>query len=274
MATTRDFFVPAVEHAIMSLNLSSGARVLDAGTGGGGALPPLVRAVGMTGSVLVVGKDSTTVALASDYAEQAGITDQVTFQLGDLSEVLIDAATTSENAFDAIWVTGSLYQIYFVEPVDVVRQMAQALRPEGIIALFYPNYYRATVLPGYSLLERSMYSAAEIGAGTPVDGPRRRERYLTWLLAAGLDDVSLKVFPRVCFPIDTDPTVRPYFEQPLPRVREWVAVHGATVGLSATEVDKIQRFLTPGDPGYILDEPGCFLVYPVTLATGRRPTDA
>lgn len=274
LATSRDYFAPVVEHAIMSLKLVSGARVLDVGTGGGGALPPIARAVGMTGSVLAIDKDSTILALASDYAEQAGITDRVTLQPVDLIEVLVDAGTTPENSFDAIWAADVLYPIYFKEPADTVRKMAKALRPGGIIALFYPNYYHATVLPGHSLLERGMYGAFERGAGTPVDGPQHRERYLAWLLAAGLDDVSLKVFPRVCFPIDTDPTVRPFFEQILPRVREYVAIHGATAGLSAAEVDKIQRLLTPGDSGYILDEPGCFLVHPATLATGRRPAEA
>ncbi|MGH3753269.1 MAG: methyltransferase domain-containing protein [Pseudonocardiaceae bacterium] len=258
----------------MSLNLASGARVLDVRTGGGGALPPIAQAVGMTGSVLAVDNDSTVLALASDYVEQAGIADRVTLQLGDIVEVLADAATTPENAFDAIWAGDVLYPVYFEEPADVVRQMAQALRPGGIIALFYPNYYHATFLPGHSRLERGLCTVSEIGDGAPVDGPRHKGRHLAWLLAAGLDDVSLKMFPRVCFPIDTDPTVRPYIEQELPGARELTATHGAAAGLSTAEMDEIQRLLTPGDPDYILDEPGCFLVHPATLATGRRPVEA
>lgn len=269
--TARDFFAPAVEHAIMSLNLASGARVLDAGTGAGGALPAISRAVGMTGSVLAVDKDSTILALASDYAEQAGIANRVTLQLGDIVEVLADAATRPENAFDAIWAGDVLYPLYFEEPADVVRRMAQALRPGGIIALFYPNSYHSTILTGHSLLERSLYTAAEIASGVPVDGPRHRERHLTWLLAAGLDEVGLTMFPRVCFPIDTDPTARPHFEMIGSIMRDITVAHGAVAGLSAAEVDEIQRLLTPGNPDYILDEPGYFIAHPATLSTGRRP---
>ncbi len=270
LTTNRYFAAPAIESAIVSLNLAAGARVLDAGTGAGAALPPLARAVGTTGSVLAVDSHPTSVALASDYAEQTGIADRVTVQLGDITEVLADAAT--EKAFDAIWAHDVVYSIYVEEPADVVRQMVQALRPGGVVALFYSNYYHATFLPGHSRLERSLYTASEIRWGLPTDGPRHKGRHLAWLQAADLDDVSLTVCPRVCFPVDADPTLRPYLELAIwPEMRDNAVTHGAAAGLSTAELDEVQRLLTPGDPHYVLDEPGYFLVLPATLATGRRP---
>jgi 2-polyprenyl-3-methyl-5-hydroxy-6-metoxy-1,4-benzoquinol methylase len=265
LATVRDFWAPTVEDAIMSLNLASGARVLDMGTGAGGALPAISRAVGMTGSVLAVDKDSTVLSLASDYAEQAGVVDHVTFQVGDIVDVLADAATAPENAFDVIWASDVLYAVYFEEPADVVRLMAQALRPGGIIALFYPNGYHSAILTGHTRLERCVYNALEIDAGVPVDGPRHRERHLTWLLAADLDEVGLTMLPRVCFPIDTDPTVRLYLEMVTSKLYECVTTYGAVTGLSAAEINECQRLLTSGDPDYIFNEPGYYLMYPALL---------
>ncbi len=32
--------------------------------------------------------------------------------------------------------------------------------------------------------------------------------------------------------------------------------------------------VTPGDPHYILDEPGYYLAYPTILITGRRPVES
>lgn len=275
LTTGRDFLAPAVECAVMSLNLAIGARVLDAGTGGGGALPPLVRAVGTTGSVLAVDRNPTIVALASDYVDKMGIVDRVTVQLGDIIEVLTDAATAPEKAFDVIWAADVVYPVYFEEPAEVVRRMVQALRPGGVVALFYPKNYYSTVLTGHPRLERGLCTASEISFGSPVDGPHHRERHLAWLLAADLDDVSLRMFPRVCFPVDADPTARPYLELTVwPSLLGSASAHGAEAGLSTEELDEIQRLLTPGDPHYILDEPGYYLACPTILVTGRRPDES
>jgi SAM-dependent methyltransferase len=272
LTTGREFFAPAVERAVASLNLAAGARVLDAGTGGGGAILPLARAVGATGSVLAVDRDTTLVALASDYAEEAENADRVTVQVGDIIKVLADASTAPEKGFDAIWAADVVYPVYFAEPADVIRRMAQALRPGGIVALFYPKYHYATFLPGYPLLEHGLLRASEIDWGAPVDGPRHRERHLSWLLAADLEDVSLEVFPQAYFPVSTDPTARRFLELGVwPMLRENAATFGTEAGLSAEDIDKVQRLLTPGDPHYVLNEPGYYIVLPATLSTGKRP---
>jgi SAM-dependent methyltransferase len=267
----RYFIASVLESAIAFLNLTDGARVLDAGTGPGVALPPLARAVGMTGSVLAVDNDPTEVTLAVDCTEKMGIADRVTVQLGDVSEVLADAATAPEKAFDAIWSRDAILTMYFGEPADVVRQMAQALRPGGVVALFYSNHLNSIFLPGYPRLERGLYTALEMYWGLTTESSRHKGGHLGWLQAADLDNVNLTMCPRVCFPVDADPTIRPYLEQCVwPLLRKVAANHGAEAGLSRAEVDEIQRLVTPGHPDYILDKPGYYHVLPGTLATGRR----
>jgi SAM-dependent methyltransferase len=273
LAGNRVFSAPAYESAIASLNLADGARVLDVKSHHGGPLPVLARAVGTTGSVLSIDGDPSCAALASDYVEQTGIADRVTVRVGDIGEVLADAATAPEKAFDAIWAYDLLLSMYLEEPpAEVVRQMAQALRPGGVLAVYYSNFHNSTALPGHSRLERGLCTASELHYGLPADGFRHKGRHLAWLQAAGFDDISLTMHPRVSFPADADPTLRPYLEQCVwPYLRKLVANYGAAAGLSTAEVDEIQRLTTPGHPDYILDEPGYYYVLPSTLATGRRP---
>jgi hypothetical protein len=33
----------------------------------------------------------------------------------------------------------------------------------------------------------------------------------------------------------------------------------------------VERLLTPGNPQYVVDKPGYFVMHPTVLATGRRP---
>lgn len=273
LRTVRDFLALTIDAVIASLPVPDGGRVLDAGTGGGGALPPLAHAVGTAGQVLAVDSDPEVCALATDYVAGLGIGDRVTVQRADITVVLSDAATTPDRGFDVIWAADVIYPAYFEKPADVVRLMAQALRPGGVIALFYPNYYNSTFLPWHDRLKHGLIAASTMNWDVPDDGPHHRERYLAWLLAADLDDVRLKMFPRVCFPVDADPTVRQYLELALwPYLRNNAVTYGGAVGFSAEDVDLILRLLTPGSPDYVLDQPGYFVALPTLLATGsRRP---
>lgn len=272
LTANRDFAAPAVEQAVASLHIPEGGRVLDAGTGGGGALPQLAQAVGMEGNVLAVDINPAVVALAAEHAAQAGVADWTTVRTGDVADVLAYAGSAPGNAFDAIWAGDVVLPGNFDDPADIVAQMAAALRPGGVVALFYSNYYQSMLLPGHSRLERALRAASELRRMLPSNGPRHYERHLTWLLAAGLDRVALRVFPRVGFPVDDDPTVRAYLESAVwPELRESAAAHGADAGLSPADLDELRHLLTPSDPRYVLDEPGYFVMHPTILATGRRP---
>lgn len=203
LRTNRDFVAAAVDEAVASLELREGGRVLDAGTGAGGALPPLAHAVGMAGTVLAVDLNPAVVALAAEHAAQAGIADWTTVRDGNVADVLAYAAAAPDKAFDAIWAADVVWPGNFDDPADIVGQMALALRPGGIVALFYSNHYQSTFLPGHSRLERALRTASELRWGLPTSGPRHYERHLAWLLAAGLDRVTLKASRGSAFPPTT-----------------------------------------------------------------------
>lgn len=271
LQTNRDFLISVVDQAIASLGIGHGARVLDAGTGAGGALAPLVRAAGTAGSVLAVDLNPAVLALAGNYAEQLGLAGRVSFQCGDLADVLAEAARSPERAFDAIWASDVVWPGNFAEPADIVALMARALRPGGVLALFTSNYYQSTFLPGHSRLERTLRTASELRWGLPDDGPRHPERRLAWLHAAGLADIAFAVFPRVGLATDDDPAVRAYLEATVwPELSESATARGIDAGLTQHELDHALHILSPGHPRYVMDEPGYFVLHPTILATGTR----
>jgi SAM-dependent methyltransferase len=272
LTTNRDFLAPAVAQAVASLKIPDGARVLDMGTGAGGAIPPLAQAAGPTGTVLAIDLNPAVIALARRHAAQAEAAATATVQTRDATDVLADTAATPDTAFDAIWTGDVVWPGNFDDPGQVVRLMAQALKPGGVVALFYSNYYQSSFLPGRSRLERTLRTASELRWGLPADGPRHYERHLAWLLDAGLEEVRLQVFPLVGFPADEDPRVRAYLESAVwPELLESAAAYGAAAGLSPAELEEVRALLTPGSPRYIMGEPGFFIVHPTIMATGRRP---
>jgi tRNA A58 N-methylase Trm61 len=162
LTTNRNFLAPAFAQAVAALDLPDGARVLDAGTGAGGALPPLARAVGPGGSVVAIDLNPATVAIAADYAAQAGLAGNVTLQTADLTDLLTAAAAPSGERFDAIWASDVVWPGNFADPAATVSLFAQALKPGGVVALFYSNYNQSTFPPGYPRLERLLRTASEL----------------------------------------------------------------------------------------------------------------
>jgi SAM-dependent methyltransferase len=261
--TNREFVAPAVEEAVRSLRVPDGARVLDAGTGAGGGLVALANAAADV-RVLAVDLNPAVIELAAEHATRSDVHSGVTYRTANLLDV------TAEATFDVIWASDLVWPGNFDDPADTVRRLAAALTPDGVLALFYSNYYQSMFLPGHSRLERALRTASELRWGLPGDGPTHYERHVAWLVAAGLN-VELRVFPRIGFPVDADPSVRPYLESAVwPELRRSAASHGRAAGMSDADIATATELLTPGGPRYVLDDPGYYLVHPTILATGRR----
>lgn len=258
LVSNRNFCAPTITGAVAALALPAGARVLDAGTGAGGALPVLAAAVGHTGSVLGVDLNPAVVALAAEHAGEGA-----DLRAADLREVL------ATERFDAIWAGDVVWPGNFDDPGAVVEEMVAALHPGGTIALLSSGYYRATFLPGHSRLELLVRAASYLRWRLPPDGPHHHDRHLAWLLAAGAVDTAVHVLPRIGFP--TEHAVTSYLEGTVwPEMTRSAAEHGRDVGLTDTDLADLTALTTPGGPRYVVDEPGYHVVQPATLTSGRR----
>lgn len=271
LLTSREFLAPAVREAVASLRLPAGAWVLDAGTGGGGALPPLARAVGAAGRVRAVDTDPVAVELAAGYVARHRLPARVSVELADLVDVVDRAATEPDQGFDVIWAGDVVCPQDFADPAAAVAAMARALRPNGVLALFYANPHQAVFLPGHARLERLVRAASERHRGLPPDGYRHHDRHLSWLAAAGLERLSLGAFPRVGLRVDTDRTVRTYLESTVwPELQVAALTGGQQTGMTDDDVADLHALTTPGGPRYLPDDPGYHVVLPTVLAAGRR----
>ncbi|MFI1023308.1 class I SAM-dependent methyltransferase [Streptomyces olivaceus] len=274
LRTNRNFTAPVVAAAVeaIALGLPDGPpRLLDAGTGVGGALPELVNLVrdkGRGNGVLVaVDVDEQAVGAARTLVDDQGWTSVVDFRVADLRDVAQRAAATGER-FDAVWSADVVWPTTFDDPAAVVRTLAEALAPGGTLALFTANYYQSMLLPGHSRLERLIRTASELTWSLPDDGPIHYERSGAWLRQAGLENVTLQVFPlSACV---HEPAARAYLEQiAWPEMRHAVASHGRAAGMSREDVARAEALLDPAGEDWIGADPDAFVVLPMLLWTGR-----
>lgn len=270
LIASRDFLAPAVERAVASLQLPAGAWVLDAGTGCGAALPALARSIGAAGTVRAVDIDPAVLPIARAHASQHGMATRVSVEHADLVDVVGDGATEPGGGFDAIWAGDVVEPDSFVDPAATVAAMARALRPGGVLALFNNHHHQTVFLPGHARLERLVRAASDLRRGVSPDGCRHHDRYPSWLQAAGLENLTLDVFPRIGLRVDTDRTIRTYLRTVVwPQMWESALQCGADVGMSGADISELRGLITTGEPHYLLDDPGYHVLQPTVLATGR-----
>lgn len=118
---------PAYAAAVAELGLREGGRVLDAGCGTGRALPALRAAVGPSGVVL--GADLTPAMLRE--AVRAGRDRDGALLLADVT-----ALPLRPGVLDAVFAAGLI--AHLPDPVANLRELARAVRPGGVLALFHP----------------------------------------------------------------------------------------------------------------------------------------
>ncbi|WP_434599578.1 class I SAM-dependent methyltransferase [Streptomyces sp. A5-4] len=118
---------PAYAAAVEDLGLRPGDAVLDAGCGTGRALPFLRDAVGPDGTVL--GADLTPAML--DAAADAGRGHAAQLLLADVARLPV-----ATEALDAVFAAGLI--AHLPRPAENLRELARAVRPGGLLALFHP----------------------------------------------------------------------------------------------------------------------------------------
>lgn len=118
------FLSDLTEHVFRLGGLESGMQVLDIGCGVGDVSFLAANLVGPTGKVIGVDKSPEAIALASQRAAQAGLSN-VYFLNKDLTELSLD------EPVDAV--VGRLVLMYFADPALLLRRLLNFLKPGGLV---------------------------------------------------------------------------------------------------------------------------------------------
>jgi len=130
------------------------------------------------------------VAYASDAAEKAGFTKQLSFHLGDMKDLPFD-----DDTFDWVW---SMDCVGYapIEPLPIIEELVRVTKPIGRIALL--SWSSQQLLPGHLALEAQL-NATSVGIAPSSQGKNPDKHFLQalgWLQQLGLEAFNVQTFVR------------------------------------------------------------------------------
>ncbi|MGR9109038.1 MAG: methyltransferase domain-containing protein [Gammaproteobacteria bacterium] len=265
------YLEPGLREALNFLPFpKDGGIVLDAGCGPGGLFSLLLDASGPGGKLVAIDCSGPHLKAAEAYTASHGLLDCIELTSVDMQKPL----PYPNSYFDGIWSSDVITPDDFEDIPTVVTELVRVLKPGGFLALFYGNWVRQQLLPGYSRLEHRIGIAREytFAKERAWEGESHPECALRWLREAGCESTRLRLI-----------TVS--YDQPLPAdVRRYLADYslgtfyenaiqefGTEAGMDAADSALWRRLSDPASADFILDREDYFCTQVTMLAVGRKP---
>jgi ubiquinone/menaquinone biosynthesis C-methylase UbiE len=246
-----------IRSAIQALKPPSGSRGLDAGCGIGSNTLLLSEAVGPDGHVIGLDLSSEFLVIARKIAETSGLSEQFSFQEGDVNHLPFDG-----DAFD--WALSVDCVGYApLEPLPLVKELARVVKPGGSVAIL--GWSSQQLLPGYPLLEARL-NATSSGIAPFTKGKRPELHFLRalgWFNEAGLKELGANTFSgEIHAPLSDDirSALISLFQM------RW----GEPQSESPQEDwEEYQRLIQPESPDFILRVPDYYAFFTYSLFQGK-----
>ena len=241
---------------IDALPIQEGQRWLDVATGDG-TYAMLLAA--KKAEVVAVDSDDRYLALATKRAQARGV--HVDFRNGDAYELPF-----ADAELDGAFCAQSFHDLE--DAPRVMAEMKRVVRRGGYVAVMENDSLHHLLLPWPADLELKLRSA-QLSALSSAQGDESRyylaRRLVPLFESQGLTDVQEQSFTTHCrAPLSKDE--RCFLEHQLTALFRMVESR-----LAREDRDSAYAYCTPGEPGYLLDQPGFSATILDFLAWGRVP---
>ncbi len=248
---------PTLRSAIQALQLPSGSRGLDAGCGIGLPALLLAEAVGPPGHVTGLDLSPEFLVYAKEIVEKAGLSEQISFQEGDVNKLPFD-----NDTFD--WVLSVDCVGYApLESLPLVKELARVVKPGGSVAII--AWSSEKLLPGYPLLEAHLNATfSGIAPFTEGKSPELHLlRALGWFRDAGLEEPTVRTFAGDAYAPLTDDlrsALIALFQMRWP---------GVESELTQEDWAEYRRLCLPESPDFILSHPDYYAFFTYSMFHGK-----
>lgn len=250
---------PLLRSAIRALQLPNGSHGLDVGCGVGLQELLLADAVGCEGHVVGLDILPEFLAYGEKLAWEAGLSEQITFRLGDMNSLPFD-----EDTFDWAWSADCIgYPAGELNPL--MKELRRVVKPGGQLIIL--AWSSQQLLPGYPLLEARLN--ATCSAYLPFLKGKSPElnflQAMRWFQEADLEEIKAQTFVGDV-------------QAPLSRGERTAltSLFGMLWGQPQPEVAQedwreYQRLCKPESTDFILDLPGYYAFFTYSLFQGKVP---
>ncbi len=259
LLVTKPLMKPVYQEAIRILHLPQGSCGIDAGCGIGLQTPLLASGVGAEGHVIGLDVSPELIAKAEEIIDKAGLSEQISFQVGDIHHLPFD-----DNTYDWLW-SANCAGYPSRNPLPLISELSRVVKPGGKVAILI--YASQLLLPGYPILETRL-SATSAGVApftTEMKPETHHLRVLGWFQEAGLDRCAVQ-------------TLVHGFHAPLKKeereaVEALIEMRWEAVELELSSEDRVlfQRLTQPDSRDYILNIPDYYGFVVFSLFEGRVP---
>jgi ubiquinone/menaquinone biosynthesis C-methylase UbiE len=257
LAVSNPLSEAVIPSAIQALQLPPGSRGLDAGCGIGLQALLLAEAVGPAGHVTGLDLSPQFLVQAKVIAEEAGLSERISFQQGDVNRLPFD-----DDTFDWVW-SANCVGYHPVEPLPLLRELARVAKPGGSVAIL--AWSSQQLLPGYPLLEARL-NATSSGIAPFTKGKRPESHFLRalgWFGEVGLEEPTARTFVG-----DAHAPLSDDMRSALMSLLEmrWPGVQSE---LTPDDWAQYQRLCEPESPDFILDLPDYYAFFTYSMFRGR-----
>jgi len=243
--------------AIQALQLPPGSRGLDAGCGIGLQALSLAEVVGPAGHVTGLDLSPQFLVHAREIAEEAGLSERISFQQGDVSRLPFD-----DDTFDWVW-SANCVGYHPAEPLPLLRELTRVAKPGGSVAIL--AWSSQQLLPGYPLLEARL-NATSSGIAPFIKGKRPESHFLRalgWFREAGLEEPTARTFVG-----DAHAPLSDDMRSALMALLDmrWPGVQSE---LTPEDWAEFQRLCQPESPDFILDLPDYYAFFTYSMFRGK-----
>lgn len=250
----KEFLRPSLQQAVDLLNIQGDYKILDAGCGPGAMFTYFAEKLNSAGHIYGIDASSIHLEAASQIIKANDLDKIVSLKNVNLFKDLPFA----NDYFDIIWLSDVLFPDDFGEQIyPTLKSLYKILKPGGKIGIFYGNWLRLELLPGYSTLEHSISIANEKRKSSefPWKPEVHPENAFRWLKECGFISCENKY-------------VSTYYQSPMDNnIRSYIHYHLTQIYGKAIEfkladfqtpqilIDEFHKITDIKKPEYILNSP-------------------